>query len=204
VLFVSHNMGAVRSLCAKGIFLEEGHIAFSGDVNECIQRYFQAIGALAGAEDTDVGPTGRAGFGRVSLLDASGNSVEQSRGFAAGTVLRVPEGTSGFYLFFILEDMQGRIVFHLQEASPDLGLEQVEPGDYVIRLSLPPLWLVPGLYTLHFKTVLWGGSGSKYVSDKFPVDVGGISSSSNSTHCFLHPGARWNVQCATAEAAPIA
>lgn len=39
VLFVSHNMAAVRELCQKGIYLENGTVKYTGDVNECINLY---------------------------------------------------------------------------------------------------------------------------------------------------------------------
>jgi len=39
VLFVSHNMGAVRSLCTRAIHLEEGAILKSGDVDRIVDGY---------------------------------------------------------------------------------------------------------------------------------------------------------------------
>ncbi|MDC0637733.1 ABC transporter ATP-binding protein [Flavobacteriaceae bacterium] len=39
VLFVSHNMASVKSLCSRGIILENGLIQFSGEINECIESY---------------------------------------------------------------------------------------------------------------------------------------------------------------------
>jgi lipopolysaccharide transport system ATP-binding protein len=39
VLFVSHNMGAVLNLCRKGIVLESGRIAFSGDARGAVDFY---------------------------------------------------------------------------------------------------------------------------------------------------------------------
>jgi len=39
VLFVSHNMPAVRSLCTKGILLENGHIIYKGSTYETINHY---------------------------------------------------------------------------------------------------------------------------------------------------------------------
>jgi len=39
VLFVSHNMGAVRSLCKTGIVLQNGSVSFSGEVNEAVDYY---------------------------------------------------------------------------------------------------------------------------------------------------------------------
>ena len=39
VLFVSHNMSAVKSLCTRGIVLEDGMMTFDGNVGEAIERY---------------------------------------------------------------------------------------------------------------------------------------------------------------------
>jgi lipopolysaccharide transport system ATP-binding protein len=39
VLFVSHNMAAVKSFCNRGIVLENGKISFSGNVDQSISRY---------------------------------------------------------------------------------------------------------------------------------------------------------------------
>lgn len=42
VLFVSHNMAAVRSLCKKGIVIENGSIVYSGDIQSAINRYLES------------------------------------------------------------------------------------------------------------------------------------------------------------------
>jgi len=63
VLFVSHNMAAVRLLCQRGLLLAGGQVAFDGPIGEATGRY------LAGAQD-------RAGERVWSSLDvAPGNEV---------------------------------------------------------------------------------------------------------------------------------
>ena len=42
VLFVSHNMAAVKTLCSKGIILENGYLTYSGDADSCINNYLKA------------------------------------------------------------------------------------------------------------------------------------------------------------------
>ncbi|MBC7748017.1 MAG: ATP-binding cassette domain-containing protein, partial [Methylotenera sp.] len=42
VLFVSHNMAAVKSLCSKGIVLQNGQIAFNGLVDDSIDHYLKS------------------------------------------------------------------------------------------------------------------------------------------------------------------
>jgi lipopolysaccharide transport system ATP-binding protein len=39
VLFVSHNMGAVQTLCSQGLLLNRGRLEYSGTVRETIQKY---------------------------------------------------------------------------------------------------------------------------------------------------------------------
>ncbi len=39
VLFVSHNMAAVQSLCNKGIMLKNGHIHYDSEINDLVQFY---------------------------------------------------------------------------------------------------------------------------------------------------------------------
>jgi lipopolysaccharide transport system ATP-binding protein len=41
VLFVSHNMGAVKNLCKTGILLENGYISEKGDIANIIDKYLQ-------------------------------------------------------------------------------------------------------------------------------------------------------------------
>ena len=39
VLFVSHNMAAVRKLCRKGVILNNGKVSYIGPVDEAVERY---------------------------------------------------------------------------------------------------------------------------------------------------------------------
>ncbi len=41
VLFVSHNMGAVKSLCKKGILLNLGEVLFIGNMSNAVEKYLQ-------------------------------------------------------------------------------------------------------------------------------------------------------------------
>ena len=49
VLFVSHNMGAVRKLCHTGILMENGSISCFGEISDIIEHYL-----YSGVEQTDV------------------------------------------------------------------------------------------------------------------------------------------------------
>lgn len=45
VLFVSHNMAAVKSLCTKGIVLDNGLLAFNGDADQAVRFYLNEGGS---------------------------------------------------------------------------------------------------------------------------------------------------------------
>ena len=200
VLFVSHNMGAVRSLCTNGLVLEEGHVAACGPIGACIEAYFKQIGAfrpegeetaVAGEAVPASGESPASGFGRVSVTGPGGRSILQSEPFVARTRLSLGPDVTGFSLFCIVEDIQGRMVFHLREESPALGLAAISPGNYAIAVTIPTLWLNTGLYSLYFKAILWGGYGdARQVSDKIPLDITG---SHSRVDAVLHPEASWTI-----------
>lgn len=45
VLFVSHNMAAVKSLCTRGIVLENGKVVFEGDTSSSVEYYLKEGGS---------------------------------------------------------------------------------------------------------------------------------------------------------------
>ncbi len=192
VLFVSHNMGAIRSMCTKGIVLDKGRVQAVGDVGTAMAAYYKLIGALEFDAPADNDGPSSAGFGRIEVTGVGGGTIAQSKEFEASTTLTLQEATAGFTLYCHFMDMFGREVFVLRESHTDLGLVGVSPGTYTIRARFPPLWLSPGLYALWFKVQLSGEFGSsRYVTDKATIDVEGISGVVDSA--LLHPAVAWDI-----------
>ena len=50
VLFVSHNMGAVRALCGRAVLMKHGRVTYDGETEEAVQRYLHVGGEQAGRE----------------------------------------------------------------------------------------------------------------------------------------------------------
>jgi lipopolysaccharide transport system ATP-binding protein len=46
LLFVSHNMAAVKSLCSRGIILQNGIIQLEGDIDACVSTYLKGNSGL--------------------------------------------------------------------------------------------------------------------------------------------------------------
>jgi lipopolysaccharide transport system ATP-binding protein len=169
VLFVSHNMGAIRSLCRTGLVLNKGTVAYNGDVGAAVEHYYRLVGALR--EKPEEATPGRAGFGPVTINEGA-VPVKHSDGFVASTTLRVPESATGYTLHCTVNDMHGRRLFtHVHFEG------MAEPGIYSVRASCPPLFLATGLYSLHFKALFQGSYGSaRALSDHVPLDVVGAES----------------------------
>src|SRR5438874_196091 len=63
ILFVSHNVAAIRSLCQRVLLLEAGRVAMDGDPDACIERYL-AYATTSGSKAIDVSAIhARHGFG---------------------------------------------------------------------------------------------------------------------------------------------
>jgi lipopolysaccharide transport system ATP-binding protein len=79
VLFVSHNMSAIRQLCGRAVLLEGGKIKMVGEANEVVDRYLESNPLYQG-EDALRGRRDRKGKGRIKLIsffveDEEGNKV---------------------------------------------------------------------------------------------------------------------------------
>jgi lipopolysaccharide transport system ATP-binding protein len=70
VLFVSHNMAAVKSLCTRAVLIDAGRLAADGDVDGVVNRY------LSGG--TDMPRTGVIGAEAARLQDAPGEATFRS------------------------------------------------------------------------------------------------------------------------------
>lgn len=77
VLFVSHNMGAVRNLCKSGIVLKNGTVDFSGTADEAVNHYVEknidhfVSRKVIASEDRERWVTGDLLFKEVELLNES-------------------------------------------------------------------------------------------------------------------------------------
>jgi lipopolysaccharide transport system ATP-binding protein len=190
VLFVSHNMGAIRSLCRTGIVLNDGRAAAVGEVGAAIETYHRLVGALrqrnAGDETTG------SEFGPVMINDGS-STIRHADKFCASTSFVVPEDATGYSLYCTLADMHGRRVFTLTECETD-----ARPGRHAVRMECPALWLATGLYSLHFKALFLGGfHRARAVSDHVPLDVIGGESAWDGV---LVPAAQWTIARSSAHA----
>jgi len=69
VLFVSHNMAAVKNLCSRGLILEHGTVTYDGDIQNCVSRYLSS--GFGGEEFALKSRTDRVGGDKFRFVDLS-------------------------------------------------------------------------------------------------------------------------------------
>ena len=108
VLFVSHNMGAVKDLCSRAIWLDNGVIAADGDVDSVVRSY---LNAMAEGEFQFVNEDYQFSVMQVLLRNSSG---EVARQFGPGEDLTVDvvfdarKTIPKPYVQLVIESMNGR------------------------------------------------------------------------------------------------
>jgi lipopolysaccharide transport system ATP-binding protein len=200
ILFVSHNMGAIRSLCEKGVVLHQGKIVESGDISQSIETYFRLSAISDQSAEARVASDGF-GFGPVKVASHPTSTVNQSENFRVTTTVHFSEPVAGFSLYCIVNDMHQRKMFQQTEDSSQFQRGEMWHGSYDVGLNLPALWLEPGLYSLHFKMfVRTERRSARYVSDVLHLDVDGRASGCGS---ILSPQGRWSLAPAASKEAGL-
>jgi lipopolysaccharide transport system ATP-binding protein len=151
VLFVSHQMGMVTSLCQRGILLEAGRVVFDGKVPDAVAKYYSSDGgAPFSVTYTKATKTADqfATLLRAWIEDASGREtgeIDIRSGFKVKmryTINHRP--TSQIYPFFHFYNSQGQCAFVSGGGFP---LDQME-GVYDSTCIVPGQLLNNDAYTI--------------------------------------------------------
>ena len=146
VFFVSHNLGAVRSLCTTAVLLEEGRLTLHGAPDEVISRY------LAGAIPAEQEANGRrewsvlemapgndeVRFREILLKNSAGavsSTFEAGQAIEIGLRYRVLRRIRGARFYAMLHTTDGDLAFlatdHLDQ--PEL----LDAGDFLTTFTIP-------------------------------------------------------------------
>lgn len=115
VLFVSHQMNAVRTLCDKGIMLEHGQQVFEGGVKECIEYYQKDL--FGKQREYELSRFDNEFFNLLDfdIVDKSGLSVEGSLSndeeYYVKIVYEMKKLHSGFCLGYSIYDKEGNVIY---------------------------------------------------------------------------------------------
>ena len=163
VLFVSHNMASVKSLCKSGILLENGQVKYIGDINAAVEHYIGDGGSSENQYFDD-------------LSTAPGNDVVRIKSFEilpldGSSQITIETGIL-FRLKFMcykenamldanmeVSTMDDMTVFQVGQVLGQVGEKDSKKGVYTVEFKINPYTLNAGRY----KTEIFFGENQRYV-----------------------------------------
>ncbi len=180
VLFVSHNMAAVKNLCDRGIVLKDGTTCFNGQIEECVEYYLsENLRQIDGVQDIEE-MKNRKGTGKVILSDFW---VENLQGKRIENILSGDDVKLAFkvkstiphlkkvVLGFSFRNTQGANIGNIHSSFQNVFFELAEPGYHVVRFTFRDLNLAPGRFLID-AALFVNGELSDWVTDSIAyIDV---------------------------------
>lgn len=154
VLFVSHNMGSIKSLCSSGIYLKNGTLRKTGAIEEIINLYQAEAFTTAEDEKQEIvlseNKNKAAYISYLSLCDETGNIKAEYDVFEQvylNIIYKVNTSTIGFSPVLDIKKDGSTLFFSLLSDTDENILEEQVPGTYNYRVKLPHP-LKKGRYTI--------------------------------------------------------
>lgn len=162
VLFVSHSMKAVRSLCHRVVWLEGGRVRAVGDSDALTRQYLEAANPTA---PIDTLPARIAALPPDDNFRLLGVSIEQG-GRPTTRVAndqpveitfryRVLRPAAGLRVYFDLCDEYGDLLVRSFNDEHEAAVDEVLPGEYESRAVLPGNLLAPREYRLVLQATVY-------------------------------------------------
>jgi len=153
VLFVSHNLGMIQSLCKRAIYINNGRIVSDGLTNQVVSRYLQSLEQV---KDQDLGQrTDRVGIGEIKVVKVriTDGGKTPSNILKTGSPARFEFELSGFkpglFLVFVIFNSFGqRLAMFDSAISGSLDSINLSLGNTFI-CEIDQLHLLPGNYRIN-------------------------------------------------------
>jgi lipopolysaccharide transport system ATP-binding protein len=155
VLFVSHNMSAVRFLCDRAILIEQGHVLLDGDPSEVIGTYLssgisqESGGEIVWASDDEAPGGQELKLRAIRLIDPEGrvkSTFQVDKPIQIEICYEVKRVLRDMRIRMGLLTLQGEIAF--ETTDHDLREEDVLPGLYKSICTIPGSLLNVGEYLI--------------------------------------------------------
>lgn len=153
VLFVSHNLDAVRSLCPRSILIQDGRLVADGPTGEVIRTYLESSSLQLPGDRIDLDRAPRRGTGEVRIRAVSYSSHDEEVGGHP-----YPDGPVSFTLevdsdvrrrvgsvAVTISSLSGASLVHVDSALTGTSIA-LHPGRNYLRVSIDRLHLNPGRY----------------------------------------------------------
>ena len=195
VLFVSHNLAAVATLCRHSVLLDRGRIVSCGETSETLSHYERLVGALQSGE---VGAGGA--FADVVChpprVAGDAGSIIPGAHIVFDWITELHRSFWELKLQLILTNSGGQHVALPTVSSRTDGL-LAQAGRYRVQVRTPPLWLAPGSYTARVKVIADDASATcRYYSESVAFNVL-LTESEQAIGCgLLQPECEWSISSA--------
>jgi ABC-type polysaccharide/polyol phosphate transport system ATPase subunit len=170
VLFVSHNLSQVQSLCTRGLLLQHGILGLQGDIGKVIQKYVH--GANKGTV-VEVGSFPRGGHGiggfrfeKIEMLIPS-DIIYEGDPLRFQVIFRVEHTIREALVGITISDAYQTLVECRSTAT--LASLDLEPGQQGIEVELLPN-LAAGNYTINLGARCLGGL-LEYVPSVMNIEI---------------------------------
>ena len=145
VLYVSHQMQTVLSLCTSAMFLQAGTLAYQGDVNSAMARYRASFDDHAAAQ---VEASRRPGTGEIRAESVATDSTFH---VADTKVVEIAVGDNAdsnlpYFVSAHVNDANGVVLAQCDSRVHGVWLDPSRPQR--LTLSIDGLWLRPGRYSV--------------------------------------------------------
>ncbi|HMZ45210.1 MAG TPA: ABC transporter ATP-binding protein [Chitinophagaceae bacterium] len=153
VLFVSHDMAAVKNLCNRAILLQHGSIVFEGSANDVVNYYLQNAASITSQSNLDFSQAkGNKNFvvTDIEMLDENNNNIqiaESGRDFQLKISYETKEVAINPVVIILVKNNLEQVLFTCLSRNSYNGTMQLNSQGSII-CNIPKLPLLSGLYTL--------------------------------------------------------
>jgi len=162
VLFVSHNMRAVKNLCSRAILLDRGQLVSNGPTSDVIDEY---VGNVEKTNDLlpeitfPANPEKRFQIRAVRVLDDNGKpsiELDRTKPFTVSIDYDIRETTKIASVEFSIKTLDDTIIYHAADTdlAPGRAFER-KKGSYTTSVEFPGYLLNAGKYIVNSFT-RWG------------------------------------------------
>ena len=163
VLFVSHNMQAVRRLCQQAILLEEGQLVVHGEMEDVVRRYLAGIESSEQARHRWEDPHERPGdelcrLVEVRVTDENGELATTfltSRPIVVTMEFDLASVDAAFIAAFDLVAVDSSVVFRAGHSDVSESVRpRLYPGRNAVSCTIPAGLLNSGRYAINVRISL--------------------------------------------------
>jgi lipopolysaccharide transport system ATP-binding protein len=207
ILFVSHNMAAVKSLCTRAIFLDQGRIVADGNVDEIVNLYFESHPMMTTAgsipDDAPRQSNGEARFRSVHLMNPSGKEVTQlyfGQPFRVTCTCDVLADIPDGHFEVSISTFDGVHITYSTTLDGGRESSEIPPGRYEICADFREIVLLPGRYVIDLGIHHDNGTTSDFIQRALEFSILRVSESGddhyrwNRTRGLVRTNACWRLQ----------